>query len=306
MTAPGALRRVAVAGGEMTCRHDVPPECGTGSDEAPPLLLLHGFTGSHASWETLISRLRERGRISTQRILSVDLPGHGATRLAARCSTMEGAARALEGLLDASGARRSVVAGYSMGGRLALYLALTRPARVAGLLLESASPGVEDARERAARRARDARLALDLENDGIEVFVDRWESLPLFATQVRSSPTLRARQRRIRLAQDPAGLEISLRAMGTGVQPWLGGRLGELTMPLTFAAGGLDAKFAAIARRMHRAAPGSRLQIVDDAGHALHLEAPERMAALLEALCRRCPAGTAAAPGERPTEGRAT
>ncbi len=69
------------------------------------------------------------------------------------------------GLLDDLGVERPVIAGYSMGGRLALYLALRHPDRCAGLFLESASPGLEDAGERAARRAADGEMATRLEDD---------------------------------------------------------------------------------------------------------------------------------------------
>src|SRR5207244_5173075 len=75
--------------------------------------------------------------------------------------------------------------GYSMGGRLCLRLALDRPEVVQRLVLVSASPGIQDDGERAARRDADERLARQIERDGADVFLERWIAQPLFATLPR-------------------------------------------------------------------------------------------------------------------------
>jgi len=75
--------------------------------------------------------------------------------------------------------------GYSQGGRLCLQLALDRPEVVPRLVLVSASPGIADATERAARVEADERLAREIERDGVDAFLERWLSQPLFATLPR-------------------------------------------------------------------------------------------------------------------------
>lgn len=237
-----------------------------------PLLLLHGFTGSNASWEPVAPRLAKR-----YRVIAVDLLGHGASDAPAEAGryAMERVDGDIAALLDHLGVAQAHLAGYSMGGRLALFLALSRPQRWRSLILESSSPGLASAAERAARAAQDEALAAFIEAQGMEAFVSRWERLPLFASQQALPEEARARQRQRRLGNRPAGLAGSLRGMGTGVQPPLWQRLGELTLPALLLAGERDAKFVALAREMAGAMPQATLHIVPEAGHTIHLERPE-------------------------------
>ena len=84
-------------------------------------------------------------------------------------------------------------------------------------------------------------------------------------------------------AQHAGGPGPSLKGLGTGALPSLWDRLGEVTMPVTLIAGGRDEKFSQIAERMSERLPVSRLQLVNGAGHAVHLEAPERVAEFIAA-----------------------
>jgi 2-succinyl-6-hydroxy-2,4-cyclohexadiene-1-carboxylate synthase len=180
----------------------------------------------------------------------------------------------LVALLDRLSVRRAHVLGYSMGGRVALHLAAAHPERVAMLILESASPGLATQAERDARVAADTALAASIERDGISAFVDRWEALPLWASQARLPDEVRAGLRAQRLNNRAVGLANSLRGLGTGAQAPLHDRLADLPMPALVIAGRLDAKFAAIARAMAAALPQGRLALVPEAGHAVHLEQP--------------------------------
>ena len=243
------------------------------SETGATLVFLHGFISSHSCWDPLALSLLERPDGSVARILAIDLPGHGASRLKAAKFTMEVAARSVEDVLDASQTKSCLLTGYSMGGRLGLYFGLTRSDRVRGLILESTSAGLATAEERSARKLADERLAQKIQREGVPAFVSHWEALPLFATQVKLSDQALAQQRRLRLEQNPEGLAASLRGMGTGSQPWLGDRLGSLAMPVKWIAGSEDSKFCEIAKQMHARTPRSQLAIVRDAGHAVHLEA---------------------------------
>jgi 2-succinyl-6-hydroxy-2,4-cyclohexadiene-1-carboxylate synthase len=236
-----------------------------------PLLLLHGFTGSSANWSSLIPAFPKR-----YRIIAVDLLGHGCTDAPADESRyrIEQAAADLEALMIRLNATPAHVLGYSMGGRLALYLALTRPYLARSLILESASPGMESEEQRIQRRSSDEQLAGWIEANGIGAFVEYWEQLLLFASQGELPADVRLSLREQRLENRPCGLANSLRGMGTGAQPSLWPCLGKLLMPALLLAGALDGKFTAINERMASLIPRATLSVIDSAGHTTHLEQP--------------------------------
>lgn len=234
------------------------------------VVLLHGFSGTSHAWDGVIERLDgER-----YRPLPLDLPGHGTQAGAPRPITFE----ACVGYVLARAPERFVLCGYSMGGRVALHVALAAPERVSRLVLVSCSPGIEDEGERAARREADERLARELEKQPFEDFIERWRTQPLFAQEPPEAGLLaREDQRR----NDPLALASVMRGLGTGEMQSLWGRLGELAMPVTFLAGERDEKFTAIGERVARACPEGRLAVVEG-GHGLPLENPAAVAASLK------------------------
>jgi len=252
-----------------------------GSGEKRPLLLLHGFTGSSRNWEPVLPELAARFMV-----IAVDLLGHGRSAAPTRPARymIEAAAADLIDLLDQLAIEQTSLLGYSMGGRLALYLAAQYPQRFQALILESASPGLKEKAEQIERRQRDNELAARLEREGLEAFVDYWESLPLWASQEQLAEEVRAGLRRLRLQNDPVGLANSLRGMGTGAQPSQWNRLSKLRLPVLLLAGELDSKFVAINQEMARLIPGAWLEIVPEAGHTVHLERPSRYAKLVRAF----------------------
>jgi 2-succinyl-6-hydroxy-2,4-cyclohexadiene-1-carboxylate synthase len=251
------------------------------SGGGPPLLLLHGFTGSVETWRDL--RDAVDGRYTT---IALDLPGHGRSDAPADPAryALDALADDLARVLDVLDVAEVAVLGYSMGGRAALQLALRHPRRVCALVLESTSPGILDERERAARVTSDRALAADLEAQGIEAFVDRWERLPLWESQAALSPDARAALRAQRLANRPRGLANSLRGAGAGVTPSVLERLPALDVPTLLITGALDTKFVALTRTMEGALPQARVVVVPDAGHAVHLERPQEFARLVNAF----------------------
>jgi 2-succinyl-6-hydroxy-2,4-cyclohexadiene-1-carboxylate synthase len=234
------------------------------------IVLLHGFTQTGRSWAPTVAALGER-----YRALAPDIRGHGA---AAAARPVDFASVHADVLARAP--QRFELAGYSMGGRIALSLALAAPARVSRLVLVGASPGIADERERAARRAADEALAERIERDGIEAFAAHWSALPLLADQ---PPDVAAAAHALRLAQSPAGLAAALRGLGSGVMEPLWDRLPQLAIPVTLIAGKRDAKFRALAQRMAALLPDPALRVVAGAGHAVQLERPEAVAELLAA-----------------------
>ncbi|MCY3831798.1 MAG: 2-succinyl-6-hydroxy-2,4-cyclohexadiene-1-carboxylate synthase [Chloroflexi bacterium] len=238
------------------------------SGAGPALALLHGFTGAASSWASVTTRLA-----GACQLITIDLLGHGASDSPADAASyrMESQAADFVDVLDQLAVRDAHLLGYSMGGRLALYLALRYPGRFRSLILESASPGLEDEGERAERRRRDEALAHAIEAGGIDAFVQTWESQSLWETQ---SETLIRRQRRQRAANEPAGLANSLRGMGAGAQPNLWPLLPNLSLPTCLIVGERDPKFRRINEAMTAEIAGSRLEIIAGAGHNTHLEEP--------------------------------
>jgi len=239
-----------------------------GREPAGRLVLVHGFTQTLAAWGPVGERLAGRWQV-----VRVDLPGHGGSG-GVRVGFAEAA-----GLVGVAGGA-GVYCGYSLGGRLCLRLALDRPDLVTGLVLVGASPGIADPEGRAERRAADEALAGRVERDGVAAFLDRWLAGPLFATLPAA-----AAGRADRLGNSAEGLAYALRRLGTGAQEPLWDRLGGLRPPTLLVAGERDAKFAAIAGEM-AAAIGrqARVALVEGAGHAVHLERPAQLAALVEAF----------------------
>lgn len=254
------------------------------SGTGPALLLLHGFTGSGTTWAPHLEAWRGFTAVA------VDLLGHGRSDCPSdpRRYRMERCQEDLTALLDRLGIRRAAALGYSMGGRVALSLALQAPERLWALVLEGASPGIEDACEREARRRRDVALAEAIERDGIAAFVDRWQALPLFATQARLPAAILEELRRQRLRSDPRGLANSLRGLSVGAQEPLLPRLGEIPVPVLLLAGALDEKYCALARRMAAVLPCARFENVPEAGHAVHLERPTTFASAVRAFLEEC------------------
>lgn len=244
----------------------------------PPLVLLHGFTGSAASWA---SHLDTFAREFT--CVTVDLPGHGDTEAPADPAryAMERVVEDLVELCTRLGIARAAWLGYSMGGRLALGVGVLAPQVVTALVLEGAAPGLDDPAERAARVASDEALATRLEREGLVPFIDFWERLPLFATQARLPEERRAILRQQRLLNNPLGLANSLRGMGQGAQPAFRDRLGAVRAPALLLAGEEDAKFRALAAEMAAAMPNARAATIPGAGHAAHFEQPGQFDALV-------------------------
>jgi 2-succinyl-6-hydroxy-2,4-cyclohexadiene-1-carboxylate synthase len=237
-------------------------------DDAVPetLVLLHGFSGTRRAWDGVIARLDGK----RYRPLALDLPGHGSAAASDWSITF---ASCVETIL-AQAPRRFALCGYSMGGRVALHVALAAPERVSRLTLVSCTAGIEDDAARAARRATDRRLADELERSSFEQFIERWGAQPVFA---EDPPEVVERAREDQRRNDPRALAAAIRGIGTGEMTPLWPRLGELAMPTAVVAGDRDAKFIAIGRRMAALLPVGEL-VVLAGGHRLALENPAELA----------------------------
>jgi 2-succinyl-6-hydroxy-2,4-cyclohexadiene-1-carboxylate synthase len=260
----------------------------TGSRSQPPLVLLHGFTQTGRSWSPVVTALQDR-----LPLVLPDAPGHGGSATA-----RAGLWRTADLLVQTVG-QPAVWAGYSMGGRTALHVALAHPDQVLALVLISTTAGIEDASGREARVAADEALAARIEQEGTASFLSWWLAQPLFATLSKDRDGLDDR-----LANTPAGLASSLRLAGAGRQEPLWERLSELGdrgLPVHLIAGELDRDYCDRAQRMAVAVgPTAALTIVAGAGHACHLERPQEAAAAIAGLyARRLPVPAARDQGDR-------
>lgn len=234
--------------------------------KGPPVVLLHGFTQTGASWGPVADRLSGRHTVVT-----VDAPGHGGSS-SIRADLTAGAAM----MVEAAGDAGSWV-GYSMGGRFALHAALSRPDSVERLVLVSATGGIDDEADRRARRRADEELARMVEAEGVEPFVRWWLERPLFATLSAGAAGLGER-----LSNTAEGLATSLRLAGTGTQLPLWDRLASLAMPVLVVAGELDQTFVGHAERLVSCVgDNASLSVIPGAGHACHLERPDAFLAVV-------------------------
>jgi 2-succinyl-6-hydroxy-2,4-cyclohexadiene-1-carboxylate synthase len=234
------------------------------------VVLLHGFSGTHHAWDGVVAALDPERYLP----LALDLPGHGVAAEAERPITFQSCVHSVL----AQAPDRFILCGYSLGGRVALHIALHAPGRVSRLVLVSCSAGIDDPGERAERRASDLRLADDLERIPFEEFIERWRTQPLFATEPPEVGELaRADQRRNR----PQALAAAMRGLGTGEMQPLWARLGELEMPTTVVVGDRDAKFLSLGERMVASLSHAELLVVAG-GHGLPLENPSSIAKAID------------------------
>lgn len=249
--------------------------------------MLHGFTGSATTWDFLRPALEDR-----HRLIAVDLPGHGRSSSPSDPGrySLDRLAVDLSSLLDSLEVERAAIMGYSMGGRAALRFAIAQPHRVTALILESTSPGLGDAEERDARVRSDALLADAIERDGVEAFVSRWERLPLWQSQRAMSDAGRKALRQQRLANNALGLANSLRGASSGANQDVLDSARGIAVPTLIIVGELDTKYVDAGRQIAEAIPDARLQIIDDCGHAVHLEKPDVFAASTGSFLAAIPA----------------
>lgn len=264
----------------------------TARPSAAPLILLHGFAQSSASWDAVARKLAATGRP----IYALDLVGHGESeRPADACAyALDAQGEALLSfarmVADREGARPAVL-GYSMGGRVTLAALRRDPRAFAAVVLEAAGFGPATQAERDAATERDAACAARLRADGLEAFMDFWEQLPLFASQRDLPPDVRERLRAGRMANDAEALARTFEQAGQHVMPSRAETLETLDVlrdgdtPLLYLAGERDEKYRALAAQAAEA--GATVRIIPGAGHNAHLEAPATFAKEVASFLRK-------------------
>lgn len=241
----------------------------SGSADKPIILFLHGFMGDCNEFNQVISLLSDQFCC-----LAVDLPGHGQTKVMGgdECYKMANTAQALLNLLEQLSVEKCFLVGYSMGGRLALYLTLHFPERFPKVVLESASPGLKTGEERWKRLQRDLELSQELVTIDFSEFLTNWYHQPLFVS-LKKHPKFE-QMIESRLQNNPFELAKSLRNLSTGCQPSLWEALKQNQNPMLLLVGEYDKKFRVLNSEMAKLCKAAEVNLISNCGHNIHVENP--------------------------------
>jgi len=262
-----AVRHATVEGGVVLAYED------RGVGERA-LVLVHGFTGSRDDFADVAGELEPLGRL-----LLVDQRGHGESSNPGEGYALDRLAEDLRAVLDHAGVARADLLGHSMGGMVALRLALASPERVASLvLMDTAARGVEELAPTFAAAAERVRRV------GIEPLVEALCRGPLspedrVLARLEGEPSVRARLERKLRQLDPAAF-VALAPLVVRHEP-LVARLGGIACPTTVLVGEHDRPFRPLADELAEGIPGARLVVLARGGHSPQKSA---RAAWLEAL----------------------
>ncbi len=240
-----------------------------GNRQKPALIFLHGFLGSAGDWQEVMSDFSE-----DYFCLAFDLPGHGNSFIPDEYSdiTLDKIASNIDSVILALRIEHPVYIGYSMGGRIALHMPAIVKSYFSGLIIESASPGIEDPVARKARLEKDILVAEKLESMNFEDFLVQWYNQPLFADLKKSQKFNKIF--RARLKNNPVQLARAIRIMTVGKQKPLWNIFHGLDFPVLVISGSNDEKYTSYTRRISELSPSVRTQIISGAGHVVHAEKP--------------------------------
>lgn len=248
------------------------------------ILFLHGFTGSANDWKAIAEKIDKRFNKT-----GLDLIGHGKSSSPSNLDfyKIESIVEQIEETIRMIGLNKTILCGYSMGGRVALKFAIDKPNLLSGLILESASAGIKKKNDRLSRQQNDDELAYFIVNNPIEDFINRWLDQEIFGTIRRFSNEKIKRIKEEKMKNSRTGLANSLRGFGTGVMPYLGSELIKLKIPVILISGGLDDKFTQINQSMRKLFPSAKHKIIANAGHNTHLEEPAKFISIVNQFLKK-------------------
>jgi 2-succinyl-6-hydroxy-2,4-cyclohexadiene-1-carboxylate synthase len=238
------------------------------------VLLIHGFAGSSQDWLPLIESLPQNYNYAL-----LDLIGHGKSDhpLLPEFYTSDSIAKQIKAVKDRiAGDNGIIIVGYSMGGRAALYFATKYPEDIKGLIIESASAGIKDDKERKKRYEEDQKLIDFISSHSIEEFIDFWYDQEMFNTQRRFSNDKLKRLKKQKYTNSKIGLINILKGFSTGIMSPFHDKLLSIPVKTVLISGELDTKFTFINSRIVRGFKKAKHKVVKNAGHNTHLEDPKR------------------------------
>lgn len=241
----------------------------------PYLFLLHGFTGSLEDWYPF-----EKFFPKNFNVIGIDLIGHGKSDSPPQLNyySAESIIRQIKKVKGAVTGKKIFLLGYSMGGRAALNYSLAFPYDLEGLILESATSGITNSTLKFERERTDRILAEFILSNPVEKFVNDWISSEIFQTQKKLSEGVLNEIRNRKLKCNKTGIANSLLGFGAGVMKPVFDKLSNIRFPVQLICGELDNKFVDINHHMHKLIPNSKLSVIKNAGHNVHLEETKQYA----------------------------
>ena len=242
---------------------------------------MHGFLGSSSDWKNIIN-----GFFLDYYCIAIDLPGHGLSEIdkSTNSYNIENTAKYIVELLQSHNIKKCNLLGYSMGGRIAIYLAIHHSEYFNRLIIESAQPGIKDTIERGQRKNHDKKLAQKLISQPFSAFLEFWYNQPIFKT-LKNQKNF-ANLMESRLKNNPRNLAKSLSEIGAGAQPSLWEDLKKIKHSCLLIAGELDTKYQKIFSKMHKEIFSSKFVIIKNAGHNVHLENPNEFIKVVRKFLR--------------------
>lgn len=247
-----------------------------GNGKKKTITLLHGFLGSLRDWQPLFTQLKKFD------IVAVDLPFHGSSKNIDKTFSFEETADSIIYILDNEDIQSTTLLGYSLGGRIALYTALSYPHRFSHLILESCTPGIQTEQERHERKKFESKIIAQLETQSITDFIRDWYNMRLF-NSIRSHPQFQALVSQ-RIQNDPSALINAIKNLGTSVMPSLWDRLSQLDVPIHFLYGEHDKKYKSIAAGIQERGKNVSLYKIKNGGHNTHFENPAEFCTVVKTI----------------------
>jgi 3-oxoadipate enol-lactonase len=230
----------------------------------PAVLFLHAFPLGLAMWDAQADALAP-----AHRVIRFDARGFGGSPPGEGLLTMERIADDAAALLDQLGVSQAVVCGCSMGGYAAFAMVRRHPDRLRGLVLQDTRAGADDEEARKNRAA----LAEKVRREGAAAASEAFLPRLLGEATHRERPEIVARVREIILATSPRGIADALAGLAARADST--STLREIRVPTLVAVGAEDQLTpVAEAESLHRGIPGSRLAVIERAGHLANMENP--------------------------------
>lgn len=240
-----------------------------------PVVLIHGYPFNRSLWNEQIAALSE-----SYRVIAPDLRGFGESDSSDGSSTMNRMAEDVALLLDHLEVPRVTIGSLSMGGYVAFAFYKQFASRVRALILADtrATPDTEEAKQNRAQQAEKA-LA-----EGMAGIADAMLPKLLTPETVSKRPEIVKRVRDMMLKTKPEGAAAALRGMAERDDQT--SLLSKITVPTLILVGAEDAITpVADSEKMHEGVAGSRLVVLENAGHVSNLERTEKFnEALLDFL----------------------
>ncbi len=251
-----------------------------GVRENPPLVLLHGFLGAANDWEILASKLE-----ASFYMVAVDLPGHGNSQsIDLACFKKDPVSNIgvlLDDIMDQLDLGQFGILGYSLGARIAMGYALSRSQRVSCLIIESGHPGLKSEEEKKARWQSDQVWTRRFLSEPLEQVLDAWYQQSVFSDLSDSCRKVLIGKR---IHQKVSLITEMFESFSLSRQQDYSCALAEADFPVHYLYGEKDKKYKTVGAQLGEGGSLTTLNGVRLAGHNIHWEQPESMAAVIQTL----------------------